>query len=258
MTSDNDVDRRIQDQLRAIEVPPGLEERVMAIARAQVARRATPARRQRKRLLSLALAGLLLTGAGSAVAVWTLRSGDGSTVPVEPGAAAAIAESEVLARAPWLHPAADGTPHRIQETAPARSLAFPAGTTYAKALDRLLHSVTEQGRLPAGTTLGPPLADGVVWRQRSPGARPALDLRAPWGYAVPQGTIHPPAFTVSGRLSPAQASALLRAAAAGRTSTQPLPEGVRAGVPRLLACQVQRVGGRSQPCHLTALPATPG
>src|SRR5680860_1118825 len=61
MTSDNDVDRRIQDQLRAIEVPPGLEERVMAIARAQVARRATPARRQRKRLLSLALAGLLLT-----------------------------------------------------------------------------------------------------------------------------------------------------------------------------------------------------
>jgi hypothetical protein len=170
-------------------------------------------------------------------------------VPAGPRARAAVAESAILAHAPWIRQSGAGAP-LFQETPPVSSLTYPAGTTYAEALDRLLRSVVEHGALPEGTSLGPPLTGGVVW-SGSPADRPSLDLRAPWGYAVPAGRIRAPSFTLPARLSAAEAKAALGAFAGGRAIDRPLPPGTQVNAPALPTCQVASPGRRHSPCALT-------
>jgi len=254
MASDDDIDRRLADQMRELPLPPGLEERIAAAVHDQLKRRAATPRRRRGRLLALAIAGLILAGATTATGFWILGGdGDGSTVPAGPEARASIAESGVLARAAWLGQPG-GSPH-LQETRPNRSLIYPLGTTYASALDRLLRSVVERGLLPSDATLGAPLARGVVWAPGSALVHPRLDLRAPWGYEVPAGLIRTPSFRLSGRVPAAEASAIMSALIGRRATGNPLPKGAQVGVPKLLPCQVQRLGERNLPCRLRP-PAT--
>lgn len=255
MRSDEDFDHELSKAMRELPVPPDLEERVVSRARRQAGARA-PGRsrlRPRPRRLALIAATLLIAGAGTAAAAfWVFERGDGATTPAGPDARAAIAESEILARAGWLRQPA-GAPH-LAETSPTRALSFPPGTSYRRALDLLLRSVVEEGGLPAQAELVEPLAEGVVWAPAARGDRPRLDLRAPWGYEVPAGTVRAPAFNLPRTLTPAEADRIGRALSAGGTSGEPLPAGVRITAPRLRPCQVQAPGEINRPCVLTPPP----
>ena len=176
--------RELARRMDEIPVPEGLEDRVRAAARATARAGATQQagrRRRRRRIAILATAALVVGGAGSAAGYWlATRDDDVNTVPAGPEARAAISESAVLARLPWLSQPS-GTPV-LADTAPAPSVAFPPGTSYAAALDRLLRSVVERGALPRGTIVEPALPTGVVWAPGSGGAGRA------WTSAPPSAT----------------------------------------------------------------------
>jgi hypothetical protein len=175
-----------------------------------------------------------------------LRDEAGPAVPAGPDARAAIAESAVLARAPWLVQP-DGAP-QVQTVRLLPSLRFPAGTTYRAAIRRLAQSVTARGTLPTGAALGPPLPRQAVWSSGK--GRPArLSLTAPFGYAVPEGRISVPTYRISEAATPEEAARIAEALSEGRKVGDSLARLVTVEVPRLKACQ--RLPRRA-PCRLVA------
>lgn len=124
-------------------------------------------------------------------------------VPCVEGTDAIRRAQPALADAPWLYARLDGTP----DTSPHPSLVFPSGVTYPEALDALVQTVTMTGRLPGGTTLGPPLPAGAVLLQPAdPAEGIALDLGAPFGRG-PEGVANQ--VTLVGGPSPAGGDGLL-------------------------------------------------
>lgn len=235
-----------------IPLPDGLEDRVRATARETVRTGGAGARtrrRRRRNIAILATAALLAGAAGSAAGYWLATRGDDvNAIPAGPGARAAISESAILARLPWLTQPS-GSP-RLADTARAPSIAFPPGTTYGTALDHLLRSVVERGELPRGTTVRPALPAGVVWAPGAAGRGPRLDLRAPFGYLVQNGRVQPPTVSIDGSLPPVQALAAGEAIARLRVDGGPLPRGVRVDAPPLAPCQVLLPGERNATCRV--------
>lgn len=244
----DDADRRIAERMDEIPLPEGLEDRVRAAAReAARANAPTVRRRRRRRLWILATAGVVLAGAGSATGYWLASRGDDyNAIPAGPGARAALSESAVLSRLAWLSQP-NGSPS-LAQTPPAPSLAFPAGTTYAVAVDRLVRSVVARGALPSGTTVVDPLPAGVVWAPGAGGSRPRLDLRAPFGYPPDTGAIRPVSFNLPRTLPPARARAAEAALRTLRVKGGPLPAGLRVDAPQLVPCQILLPGERNATC----------
>ncbi|HTI34701.1 MAG TPA: hypothetical protein VL422_13565 [Miltoncostaea sp.] len=244
----DDAERRIAERMDEIPLPDGLEDRVRAVAR-DAARANAPAvrRRRRRRLWLIATAGLVLAGAGSATGYWLASRDDDYNLPAGPGARAAISESAVLARLPWLAIQPNGSP-TLAGTEPEPSLAFPPGTTYAVAIDRLVRAVVVRGALPRGAILQDPLPAGVVWAPAAPGSRPRLDLRAPFGYPPSTGTILTASYSIPGDLPFARRRAVERATAGIRLRGGPLPRGLRVAPQALAPCQVLLPGERNVPC----------
>jgi cytochrome c biogenesis protein CcmG/thiol:disulfide interchange protein DsbE len=117
-------------------------------------------------------------------------------VPCVEGTEAVRRAQPALANAEWLYAPLDGTPDRSSHP----SLVFPSGVTYAQALDALVQSVTMTGRLPNGTTLGPPLPGRAVLMQPAdPAEGIAIDLGAPFGRG-PSGVVNQ--VTIVGGRSP--------------------------------------------------------
>jgi hypothetical protein len=238
-----------------IPVPEGLEDRVRATARAAVrdgaATHQAGRRRRRRRIAILATAALVVGGAGSAAGYWlATRDDDVDTVPAGPEARAAISESAVLARLPWL--TQPGGSPLLADTEPAPSLAFPPGTPYAAALDRLLRSVVGQGRLPAGARLEAPLPAGVVWAPGSGAGAARLDLRAPFGYLLATGRIRPPDLVLVGSATRPEARAAVDALTRIRLNGGPLPASLRVAPQPLAPCQVLLPGERNATCPIAA------
>ena len=237
-----------------IPVPDGLEDRVRAAARATVRAGGAGAgtrRHRRRRIAILATAVIVAGAAGSAAGYWLATRGDDvNAVPAGPGARAAISESAVLARLPWLSQP-NGSP-LLADTAVAPSLAFPPGTTYAVALDRLVRSVVERGELPRGTTVRPALPVGVVWAPGAGGVRPRLDLRAPFGYGLRDGAVPAASFELPAGATRAEATAVAAALSRLRVRGGPLPADVRVHAPHLAPCQVLLPGERNATCRVAA------
>ncbi len=169
-----------------VAVPEGTVEMLATVAREAVAPFARARRRRRATAAAVAAA---LAAAGAAVA-YELLDDDGLSVPSgPPPAREARLDSPLLSQLPWLFQPS-GAP-RVDEVPAQPSLAFPAGTTHEEALRSLFASVVGEGALPAGTRLGPPLPGrAAVALDPQRGVR--IDLRAPWGYAVPTGRIQGP------------------------------------------------------------------
>ncbi len=257
MRPDDEATRRIAERMDEIPVPEGLEERARAAARETV-RAGDPSagtrRRRRRRIAILATAALAVGVAGSAAGYWLATRGDDvNAVPAGPEARAAISESAVLARLPWLTQP-NGSP-ALADTPVAQSLAYPPGTTYRVALDRLVRSVVARGALPRGTTVRPALPAGVVWAPGTGTTSPRLDLRAPFGYLLGTGAVRTPSFGIRGTATPAEASAALSAIMRIRVNGGPLPSSVRVDAPHLAPCQVLLPGERNATCPV-AVPAT--
>jgi hypothetical protein len=205
----------------------------------------------RRRLVVLAAAALVAGGGGVAVtSQFRDANPPGSVIRVVgPDVRATIDADPVLSKAPWILQI--GGPPRVQDVDALPSLVFPAGTTYAQAVQALYTSVAATGRLPAGTRLGPPLETGKVVAMpadRSHGL--ALDLRAPFGYVVPGGQILPPSYSLPGSLTPAELRG--RLAEAYRMHLA-LPRGAIVDPTQLRPCMIARVGG-APPCRLTPSP----
>ncbi len=241
----------VEDRIRsAVDDGPGpsheLVSRVTRAAGESVERRPARARRglSWRRPLVLAGAAVVLAAGGAFAAVMADRGSDGP-LPLPPESAAAVRESAILARASWLVPSND--PPRLQTTRRLPSLRYPAGTTYERALRRLVESLAADGTLPDEATLAPPMPRGSIWGRTRAGSR--LDLTAPFGYHVPSGQVLAPTFSFPGSMPGEEAAAEAR---------QIQREGLRAAqaaivdIPPLLACQ--RLA-RKKPCKL--VPVTP-
>jgi hypothetical protein len=204
----------------------------------------------RRRAGALAVAGALVL-AGSALAAALLTSGT-SPDPrigsfVDPASEARFQSIPALADSPWPSgPGGGAYATRIDQVPPRPSLAFPPGTTYAEAVQAFYDAVSRRGELPPGARLAAPLPAGKVAALPADASMGvAIDLRAPFGYAVPSGVIRPPeiARTAGAPIFPR----------AGEHGLE-LPVGVRLRAPALLACQVVRADAAGAPCRLTALP----
>ena len=226
-----------------VAIPEGTVERLALVAREAVAPFARARRRRRATVAAVAAA---LASAGAAVA-YELLDDDGLSVPSgPPPAREARLESPLLSRLPWLFQPT-GAP-RVDEVAAQPSLEFPAGTTHEEALRSLFASVVGQGALPAGTRLGPPLPGGaVVALDPTRGVR--IDLRAPWGYAVPSGRIRAPGFTATADVPQATIRRVIAGLESGALPVGELPAGIRVEIPRLPDCQVIRAGAAPPPCR---------
>ena len=237
--NDRPIEERLRDALDGLEPSPesarsAREAAVRAVAGVPQAPAALATRRVRGRraMLWTALAGAVLTGVAAAAAVM-VGGGGHTTIPAGPEAEAAIAESSVLARAPWLVQS-EGAPY-IQDVRPLPSLRFPAGTGYPEALNRLARSVAARGGLPPGTRTGPPLPRGAVWAPSPKG--PRLDLTAPFSYAVPEGVILTPSFAIHASATPAEAVRIARALQEGHYVGEAAARRVRVDIPHLRPCQ---------------------
>lgn len=232
---------------RAVEEGPGPSEDLVArVTRAagEAVEAPAPGARPRRRPswrrpLVLAGAVAVLAG-GGAVAAVMVDQGSETSVPLPPEAAAGVRESAVLARAPWLVPSR--TPARLQTTRPLPSLRFPAGTTYPRALRRLVESLSADGTLPDEAALAAPLPKGAVWGRLRSGSR--LDLTAPFGYAVPAGTILQPSFSFPPDLTTDEVTAIAEAI---RREGLRASDGATLDIPRLRRCQLL---ARAKPCAL--------
>src|SRR5262245_15798340 len=207
---------------------------------------------RRGRLGPLVLVAVLAVG-GAALAGGLLHWGPGSS-----GRTGSFTSQEVKARfernpalagAEWLGgPPGPGEP-RIDQVPPRASLRFPPGTTYARALQSFYDAVSRRGGLPHGATLGPPLPAGKVLAvPDDPSAGIAIDLRAPFGYAVPSGEIARPSLVSprGGPVAPPPGPGLF------------LPAGVRVAPPSLLPCQISRGSQAGPSCRLFALAGPSG
>lgn len=245
--SHDDLERRIQDAL-ADRAPAESAVRRAREAAVRGAERAAARRRRlaRRSLGLLAAAAVAFAAAATAGAImWDQRSGE--TLPVSKQARPAIAESAILARAPWLSQPS-GSP-LIQRERPLPALRYPPGTTYRAALTQLVRSVAATGTLPAGATVLAALPRGAVWAPGRDG--PRLDLTAPFAYGVPAGTINPPLFTIDGSATPAEAGAIARAVRDGIPVGTGAARKLSVDAPALRACQ--RLPRRA-PCRLVAPP----
>ncbi len=241
----------VEDRIRsAVDDGPGpsheLVSRVTRAAGESVERRPARARRglSWRRPLVLAGAAVVLAAGGAFAAVMADRGSD-TAVPLTPEAAAGVRESAILARAPWLVPGR--TPGRLQTTRPLPSLVYPEGTTYRRALNRLVESIAADGTLPDEAMLAPPLRNGRVWTRTPSG--PRLSLTAPFGWHVPSGRIAFPSYAIPGDVPTDEAVA--RAEAIQREGLT-AADGVILDIPRLPACQ--RLA-KAKPCKLA--PVTP-
>jgi len=236
--NDDEIFETLGRQLEAQQPSDAVKDQVAASARA-AADRAEGRRRWRTRLIVGVAIGLAL--AGATAAALTTRPWEGGSIPASPGARAGIAESAVLARAPWLVQRTGA--QYVQDTRALPSLQFPAGTGYADATRALMDSVLADGTLPEGASLRSPLERGLVWDPE----RRRLSMVAPFSYA-PGGRILTPSFRVSPALSPSQVSRITAAARGGAPVGRGLAEAITLAIPRLRPCQIQ--GSPGSPCPL--------
>ncbi|MEQ9335661.1 MAG: hypothetical protein RJQ03_00550, partial [Miltoncostaeaceae bacterium] len=211
---------------------------------------ARPARRRRPLAVATGAAALALGGVAGAAII--LNSGDG-TVRVDPAAVPAIRVTADLRQAPWLFQQG-GSPH-IATVAPAGSLQFPPGTGYPRAVEQLVRSALTRGTLPAGSSPGPPLPEGVVWRPGGPGEEPRLSLIAPLGYTVPEGRVRAPSFSFDPDITFRQAEAILARLRRGALIGAGAARGLSVDVPRLPQCQIQPPDVVVAPCRIDPPPA---
>jgi hypothetical protein len=227
-----------------VAIPEGTVERLASVAREAVA---PVARARRRRRATVAAVAAALGAAGAAVA-YELLDDDGLSVPSgPPPARQARLGSALLSQLPWLFQPT-GAP-RVDEEPAQPSLAFPAGTTHEEALRSLFASVVGEGALPAGTRLGPPLP-GRVAVALDPRRGVRIDLRAPWGYAVPSGRIRAPGFTATADVPQTTIRRVLAGLESGALPIGELPAGIRVEIPRLPDCQV-RSETVPPPCRLS-------
>jgi hypothetical protein len=240
----------------------GLEPAAGPPARAR--RAAVPATPRGRRLrrprlarrggIAIAFALLVIAGAATAAVVRPWNDEPRASA-ANPRAEARILADPVLSELSWLVPGPFG-PRHIAQAGPHRSIAFPPGVTYHQAVTRLFVSVTEDGVLPAGARLGPPLPAGKVVRfPASPGAGIALDLQAPFGYDVPSGRVTTPTLTIDAAVPMEEAG---RRVSEARRQGRAIPEGGRLYTGRLPACQTIRAGAAAAPaCRLAPPPPHP-
>lgn len=240
----DDFERDLARRLGDIQVPEDLEDRLVAASRSWLP--AAPRRRPKRRRLVLMIAAGLALGGGAAGAVTLLDPLGGVSVPASEPALRAIEHSELLSRAPWLRQPA-GAP-LLDEAPRLPALLFPPGTEYQEALQALFSAVVEKGSLPPGTELAEPLPRGVVWAPGEAGEPAALDLRAPWGFTLPEGRIRTPSYVIPGGLAPREASAVIQALEGGHPLRAALPQGVRVSAPPLEPCQIGT--GQRPKCRL--------
>ena len=248
-----DLELRLERALSVVEEPVAdVEPRLRAAALAALPSRPAPRRGPlgpaswRRRIGPLVVAAALVA-AGAALAASLFHWDAGSTgrrgAFVSDSAASRFAATPALEGAPWL---SGGAQQTIREVPPRPSLVFPTETSYAEALQLFYDAVSRDGRLPSGAHLGAPLPAGkVVSLPAGPADRLRLDLRAPFGYLVPSGTILGPQFTIG--------MAAVTFPAAGAVGT-PLPVGVTVIAPRLLACQKMLGDSVGPGCPAGALP----
>lgn len=211
---------------------PSAARRRGLIAAMHAAGATAPASRRRRTVTAVGIAGALLVAASATATVAHLTGGSfGSS----PEARQKIASDPALAFGPWFHQP-DGSP-RLADVEPRPSLRFPPGTTYAQALTMLLVSVKDRGTIPDGTALEPPLPTGrVLVRSSDPAQGLAIDLRAPFGYALPGGRILPPSFSHPASYGAERATrSFIEWAEGGRVG---IPDGAHVNVPHLRACMV--------------------
>ncbi len=199
-------------------------------------------------LLLVAAALLLLAAAAAAVALWVSRD---VTVPATDTGRAGIAESPVLARAPWLLTDNAGAPP-IAEAANLPSLRFAPGTSYRRATRALFVSVVERGEIPRSATLATPTERGVVWSVEAAG--PRLDLRAPFGYEPRTGAIRSPTYRLPGALDPAVADRVIAALTRGTPAGELSGVAVVVDTPPLATCQRRGRGVPSPSCPAVRSP----
>lgn len=247
--NDRDLERRIQDALQ--DASPG--EEALARAREAAVRGAARAtarrRRAARRTFGLLAAAAVVLAAGATAGAIMLTQDDTPALPVQPGARPAIAESAILARAPWLIQT-DGAP-LVQRVRRLPALRYPRGTTYRAALTQLVRSVAATGTLPRSAVLVPALPRGAVWAPGSGKLGPRLDLTAPFAYAVPTGAISPPQFTIARSATPAEAQAIAVAFRDGTPIGTGAASKVHVTAPTLRPCQ--RLP-RAAPCRLETPP----
>lgn len=213
-----------------------------------------PRRRSTSRGPTIALAAISLVGATAIAGAIAIRP-DSPTVPLNPDAAAGVAESPTIAGAPWLFQR-QGSPH-ILTVQQRGSLQLKPGTRYGDALDRLLRSVAETGTIPAGLTVAAPLPRGVVWQTGTRTRGPRLDLTAPWGYTLPTGKIRTPTLRISRSVGFDEASALGDAFIKGTPVGKGRARALRADTPRLSHCQIQTPRRPYKSCRIQR-PMQPG
>lgn len=242
--SDDPLDERLRDALDGVGPSAASARRARAAAVEAAQRRAARGRHSVRVPLALALIGAVVM-AGVATAAVMLSDSDAPTVPAGDEAREAIAESSLLARAPWLVQP-NGSP-TVQTEPRLSSLRFPPGTTYRTAVILLARSVAARGELPEGVTPGPPLPRGAVWAKGS--AR--LDLTAPFSYSLPEGRILAPSYAIDATATPEEAVRIAKALRDGRYVGESLARLLRVDVPTLKACQ--RIPRRG-PCRLADPP----
>lgn len=256
---DEELATLLRSWVESVDPPPETVNRMRAVARrvvaetAQERERGRVARRWPKRRLVMVLVSvlaILLLTSVIALAV-QLVSGGGESLPVRPEARAALHESAVLGRAPWIYQHR-GAP-RLQEVPRAPSLVYPQGTSYGKAISQLYRSVALTGTLPSGTRLAAPLGPGVVWRVGRGVYPPALDLTAPFGYTIPAGVIRAPSLMIPASVPAAVAERFAQALRTEGFPKDPLASKVVVDVPSLASCQVQVPGRDTNTCRLSRL-----
>lgn len=231
--------------------PPALDEATRKVARLAAIDAATthhgtrrPRRMYRRPVVVGAAALTLAAGAAGGTVAYLHNGGDiGDT----PAARQQIADTPALAFGPWFHQP-EGSPH-LTDTPERPSLAFPPGTTYHQALSELLGSVKTTGTIPTGTTLADPLPAGkVILQPAEPHDGLRLDLRAPFGYALPSGRILPSSFTHPASTPPSDvAQSLTEWAANGRVG---IPRGATIDTPQLRDCMILNRAAPTPTCNL--------
>lgn len=232
---DHEERRELRERFDALELSSEADARMEAAIDAVFdgRRRRVP----RRPILLAAAAVLLLAAAAAAVALWVSRD---VSVPATDTGRAGVAESPVLARAPWLI-TEQRSAVRIAEADTLPSMRFAPGTTYREATRALFASVVERGAIPADSTLAPPTAAGVVWSIERAG--PRLDLRAPFGFDPRTGVIRSPSYSLPGTLGPAEANRIAKALEGGMPAGELPGVAVLVDTPSLASCQ-RRVPGR--------------
>jgi len=151
-----------------------------------------------------------------------------------------------LRGAPWASQPGGSPP--IDAVAAWPSLRFPAGVSYAEALEKVYVAARQGGAPPPDAVVMDPLPPEVVMVSPPNGFTGLrLSLTAPWGWTLDQRAIRPPSVGLPGDLAPEEARRRFAAFARGETV---LPEGGWVDAPALPACQVaQGTPDRREACR---------